>query len=100
MRYDQEILSSNDGSYGFQTPFGTNHLFQGWADQFLVTPKQGIRDQFISVGGKPHLSLALAAEFHVMVAMNATGMTGSRYGKEINVGATWIVTNKLWLRAE
>lgn len=100
IRYDQEILSSNDGGYGFQTPFGTNHLFQGWADQFLVTPKQGIRDQFISVGGKPHPSLALTAEFHVMDAMNATGMTGSRYGNEIDVGATWTVNNKLWLRAE
>jgi len=30
----------------FQTPLGTNHAFQGWADQFLVTPKDGIRDVF------------------------------------------------------
>ena len=30
----------------FITPLGTNHAFQGWADQFLVTPKDGIRDIF------------------------------------------------------
>ena len=30
----------------FQTPLGTNHAFQGWADLFLVTPKDGIRDVF------------------------------------------------------
>ncbi|MFZ2312472.1 MAG: alginate export family protein, partial [Methylobacter sp.] len=30
----------------FDTPLGTNHAFQGWADLFLVTPKNGIRDVF------------------------------------------------------
>jgi hypothetical protein len=30
----------------FQTPLGTNHMFQGWADLFFVTPKDGIRDVF------------------------------------------------------
>jgi hypothetical protein len=30
----------------FITPLGTNFAFQGWADQFLVTPKDGIRDVF------------------------------------------------------
>ncbi|MGR8979448.1 MAG: alginate export family protein [Gammaproteobacteria bacterium] len=30
----------------FDTPLGTNHAFQGWADLFLVTPANGIRDLF------------------------------------------------------
>jgi hypothetical protein len=30
----------------FQTPLGTNFAFQGWADQFLITPNDGIRDVF------------------------------------------------------
>ncbi len=33
----------------FRTPLGTNHAFQGWADLFLVTPKDGIRDVFGTV---------------------------------------------------
>lgn len=33
----------------FITPLGTNHAFQGWADLFLVTPKDGIRDVFGTV---------------------------------------------------
>jgi hypothetical protein len=33
----------------FITPLGTNHAFQGWADLFLVTPKDGIRDLFGTV---------------------------------------------------
>ena len=28
----------------FQTPLGTNHAFQGWADRFLLTPADGIVD--------------------------------------------------------
>jgi hypothetical protein len=30
----------------FQTPLGTNHAFQGWADRFLTTPADGIVDIF------------------------------------------------------
>ncbi len=38
-----EELGSN-GAQSFQTPLGTNHAFQGWADLFLTTPKNGVRD--------------------------------------------------------
>ena len=31
---------------GFQTPLATLHKFQGWADKFLVTPVNGIRDLY------------------------------------------------------
>jgi hypothetical protein len=30
----------------FQTPLGTNHAFQGWADRFLTTPADGIVDVY------------------------------------------------------
>ncbi len=30
----------------FQTPLGTNHAFQGWADRFLTTPADGVKDLF------------------------------------------------------
>ncbi len=46
-----EELGAN-GTQAFQTPFGTNHLFQGWADLFLVTPKDGVRDINATLGGK------------------------------------------------
>jgi hypothetical protein len=38
-----EELGSN-GTHSFQTPLGTNHKFQGWADIFLTTPEKGVRD--------------------------------------------------------
>ena len=48
IRVDQELLGSNDSKYAFQTPFGTNHLFQGWTDKFLATPLEGIEDSFVT----------------------------------------------------
>lgn len=42
-----EILSG-DGEYAFQTPLATGHAFNGWADQFLVTPLNGLTDVYIS----------------------------------------------------
>jgi hypothetical protein len=34
----------------FQTPLATLHKFQGWADKFLTTPPNGIRDFYASAG--------------------------------------------------
>lgn len=34
---------------GFQTPLATLHRFNGWADRFLVTPPNGLRDFYVGV---------------------------------------------------
>jgi hypothetical protein len=47
-----EVLGSDNGEYGFATPLATLHKFNGWADQFLGTPSQGLQDIYVSVGGK------------------------------------------------
>ena len=47
-----ELLGSDNGEYGFSTPLATLHKFNGWADQFLGTPAQGLQDIYVSVGGK------------------------------------------------
>ncbi len=47
-----ELLGSDNGEYGFSTPLATLHKFNGWADQFLGTPDQGLQDIYVSVGGK------------------------------------------------
>ncbi|NOQ14133.1 MAG: hypothetical protein GQ583_06600, partial [Methyloprofundus sp.] len=57
-----EELGAN-GSQAFQTPFGTNHKFQGWADKFLVTPKDGVRDINATLSAKP-LGVKLAFVYH------------------------------------
>jgi hypothetical protein len=42
-----EQLGGN-GQYGFQTPYATLHAFNGWADRFLTTPKNGLQDSYLS----------------------------------------------------
>lgn len=46
-----ELLGSDGGNYGFSTPLATLHKFNGWSDQFLNTPKEGLADLYASVGG-------------------------------------------------
>jgi hypothetical protein len=52
-----EVLGSDDGNYGFSTPLATLHKFNGWSDQFLATPREGLKDLYLSLsssafGGK------------------------------------------------
>jgi hypothetical protein len=41
-----EVLQGN-GAIGFSTPFATLHIFQGWADVFLTTPANGIKNLYV-----------------------------------------------------
>ncbi|EIZ77721.1 hypothetical protein WSK_3731 [Novosphingobium sp. Rr 2-17] len=47
-----EVLGASSGAAltSFQTPLGSNFKFQGWADKFLTTPANGIRDRYIGGG--------------------------------------------------
>ncbi len=44
-----EILGGDGGVSSLQTPLGTNHAFQGWADRFLITPGDGIQNLFLTL---------------------------------------------------
>lgn len=95
-RVDYELLSSNGGRYALQTPFGTNHLFQGWADLFLVTPAQGIKDRYLSFGGKPLAALQLTGEYHVF----KSDVGGIAYGRELDLAAAYAVNASLQAKLE
>ncbi len=45
-----EELGSDGGVAAFQTPLATVHAFNGWADLFLTTPANGVRDYYAKVG--------------------------------------------------
>lgn len=88
-RVDREVLSSNDGVYGFQTPLATGHLFQGLGDFFLTTPTEGIEDTFLTLNGKV-LDVQLSAEYHWLDSdRNFTSGTGkgNQYGEELDLVA-------------
>jgi hypothetical protein len=90
-----EVLGSNDGFYGFQTPLATLHAFQGWADQFLNTPNTGIRDLYASVGGTV-AKLAYLAMYHRYEADEG----GAHYGNELNAQVTYPINDSLTVGAK
>jgi hypothetical protein len=94
-RVDRELLSSNEGQYGFQTPLGTNHLFQGWADQFLITPPTGIDDVFLSAGTKLGKSQWLA-EYHRF----ESDVGSIDFGDEFDIGVSYPLLTKLMGKIE
>jgi hypothetical protein len=66
-----EVLGAGGGAAltSFQTPLGTNFKFQGWADKFLTTPPDGIRDLYLGAGrlwqrAGPLRGLLLQANWH------------------------------------
>lgn len=76
-----EQLNGGGLNKTFDTPLGTNHAFQGWADLFLITPPNGIRDVFgTAVGVFDRGDVILTAVYH-----DYTDDSGSiHYGKEVN----------------
>jgi hypothetical protein len=56
-------LQEGDGTDSFKTPLGTNHAYQGWADQYLVTPAAGLEDMYVTVVGKV-LGAKLILSYH------------------------------------
>lgn len=78
-----EVLGG-DGHYAFQTPLATLHAFQGWADQFLTTPADGIEDFYASVGGKVE-KVKLSAIWH---RFDPNDRSAAHYGSEIDLLAT------------
>ncbi|MCB5186427.1 alginate export family protein [Methylobacillus caricis] len=103
LRADQELLSSNNGQYAFQTPFGTNHLFQGWVDKFLTTPVEGLKDTFVTATYKWG-DFLFFADYHVLKSdesFNAVGGgLGDKYGKEWNAAVTYNVNPHLMTKLE
>lgn len=66
-----EVLGADKGVAltSFQVPLGTNFKFQGWADKFLTTPPDGVRDLYGSLGWGtkalgPFKGVSLQAAYH------------------------------------
>ena len=75
-----EQLGGKGGVQAFQTPLGTNHAFQGFADRFLVTPGDGIRDIFVTITAK-----VAGAQFSTRYHVFNSDRDGYRYGTEWDV---------------
>lgn len=89
-----EQLGGN-GLYAFQTPFATLHAFNGWADRFLTTPKDGLQDTYLSWNRK-FGKLGATIVYHDFNSDNAN----LNYGTEWDASLSWAVDKKWTLLAK
>jgi len=82
-KFGYEVLGSDDGNYGFSTPLATLHKFNGWSDQFLGTPAQGLVDMSFTVTGKV-AGIKLLAKYHEFEADESTA-TVDDLGSELDL---------------
>ncbi|MEQ8427264.1 MAG: hypothetical protein RLT87_12310 [Gammaproteobacteria bacterium] len=75
-----ELLSGEGGADRFVTILGTNHAFQGWADRFLITPGDGIRDIYGSLA-MDVAGFSFIAEYHEFSSDNDS----YDYGTELDL---------------
>ena len=96
-----EVLEG-DGTIGFATPLATLHAFNGWADMFLVTPINGLKDLYVKA------VYALPADFIEMKSLTgivtyhdySSDKVPSGIGSEWNVSAELAVDNNVSLLAK
>lgn len=90
-----EVLGSNDGLYGLQTPLATLHAHVGWADQFLNTPATGLRNVYASLNGTAY-NLAWLVRYHQWTADSG----GADYGTEVDLQVTYPINDSLSVGAK
>ncbi|MCK5828964.1 MAG: alginate export family protein [Methylococcales bacterium] len=73
-----EQLGGNGVGKVFQTPLATLHAFNGWSDQFLSTPADGLRDIYASVSGKL-MGVKLMGVYHEFDDDTSTLSYGKEY---------------------
>ena len=76
-----EVLGSDDGG-SFITPLATLHKFQGWTDQFLSTPAEGVADMYVSAG-TTLAGVKLLAVYHNFTSDKNNAMGDDDLGSEI-----------------
>ena len=84
-----EVLGSDNG-VGVSTPLANGHRYQGWADQFLSTPGEGLRDSWLSVAGDIG-PVALTARYHDFRA-EASSLA---FAEELDLQARWAISPRL-----
>lgn len=87
--YEVQGAGNGRAFTSFQTPLGTNFKFQGWADKFLTTPANGVRDLYVGGGYGwkrlgPLAGVALGATWHRF----DSDRLSQHYGNEIDVLAS------------
>lgn len=73
------------GNRAFQFPFGTSHAFQGWADKFLTTPNNGIREYAAAGIYKIPPGTLFSGVVAIASVHKFASDSGDRYGQELDL---------------
>lgn len=84
-----------DGRRGFQTPLATLHAFQGWADVFLTTPANGVRDLALTASTNVTHSKAHPVKLQAALHRFDTADGDAKLGDELNLAISAPLTPKL-----
>lgn len=84
-----------DGRRGFQTPLATLHAFQGWADVFLTTPANGVRDLALTASTNVTRSKAHPVKLQAALHRFDTADGDAKLGDEMNLAISAPLTPKL-----
>jgi hypothetical protein len=71
----------SDAGVGFRTPLATLHAFNGWADLFLATPANGLKDLYVKATASLPGAVSLVAFYHRFEA----AQLGADFGDEFDV---------------
>lgn len=93
-----EVLGASSGRAftSFQTPLATAHKFNGWADLFLTTPPNGLRDAYAGLGYALPTSRG-PVNLSVIYHRFDSDRQGQDYGDEWNAQATFKLTKNIGL---
>ena len=95
LRVDWELLGSNRGLYGFQTPLGSTALFTGRVNMFATTPTYGLVD-LRAHAVVEHWHGKLRVEYHNFRSDYADRDLGSEW----DAGLEWSFTSRLSARLD
>ncbi len=85
-------LFTSDNGVAFSTPLATLHAFQGWADRFLRTPPQGLRDLYASLSVRRG-RVQVTGVYHDFASDDGN----VAYGRELDLVASYVLTPNLSL---
>lgn len=90
-----------DDTRGFSTPLATLHAFQGWADVFLTTPADGVRDLYAGVSyTTPPWPAAQPVTFAATYHDFADDGGSTAFGSEWNASARFAISEHVSLEAK
>ena len=95
LRYDYEVKGSNAGAYGVQMPLTDFYSFNGWTLHFFNTPRQGLRDGWITLKAG-WSDFTFYGESHRF----RSDYGSIDFGKELDVGLTYAWNENMTLRLQ